>query len=240
MCQETERLDLEGTVSYIGRNIQNGVKSFFINTAFGKLAVEAVIEFDPMDPVQVVPWDSAPATRWTLRNKKRNADLYVGFGVSDKASDLAIYLHAIEAIHKCFFLKALGIEASQDVVDASVMSYLNHVEHRVVSDHALESEHMQNYFNGIGTRNNYMVRNLVKNMISQRKSNAVRVLETGEIILTSSEAGYTFYSDYEHDVFCITCYVVASGESTQFVNRNQFAKVCDRARQYVTAFAAID
>lgn len=228
-------LELVESIDAMENAIMAGKLGFFINTQFGKLAVEIPNDFDVMNPVTVDYWDDAPKTKWTMKNNNKQADIYVSIGVHDKENIKFVRMKSIEAFHRAFFLAALGVDIGQDVSDAAVIAYTKDVEKKTLTRNFIESEYLKIHFNPI-TRNDQMVHNMVSDIILSRQEAAKKVQKFGDIFLSMNNNIITFATQYNRDIFSIVCYILANIEDPSVLNRHRFSMICDRAIQYLAAY----
>lgn len=228
-------MGLEETISYIENSVMADSLQFFVTTTFGKIAVEVPDEFDPMHPIEVYTWKETPQTKWCMKHKNANADLYVSLGVNDRERKTFVHLKAIEIVHRCFFLRCLGIDIGEDVADAAVVAYLKNIERRNITDNFIESEFCKIHFNPI-MRNDSMVRNMVRDMIQRRTEAARKVLKYGDALIKMNTNCVSFVTTYNRDIFSIVCYVLGDVEDPRIIDFTGYRNICQKAVEYLAGY----
>ncbi len=168
--------DFANTTKYIERQFRKGTYGFFIDTDFGRIAVEQLTEdYDKFSPVIVLPWRDAPATNLCMMNRRMPADFYAGIGNSF-SNKFPMHAHIIEAVAKVMFLSILGIVPTEDVVDAAVSVYFTEHERRQISINNMITEFLATNMDPL-LRMSRTVQDMAQKIIQLRISASTKVLE---------------------------------------------------------------
>lgn len=190
-------LDVPSAVKFIDASIKGRQGGFFINTDFGRVAIEATYEdYDPHDPVFLCLWENAPATSWCMRHCHDHAKYYVRIGIHPRNSETAIHIRSIEAMTKVVMRSNIGIEPTQEFIDAGVYSYLCNVDGTPPTLNEMEEEYSKIHL-GWFARNIASVRELVRmniniraDMAEQAFQNATQVTKKKGIKYDGIESKY--------------------------------------------------
>lgn len=198
----TRPVDIPTAVRIIEKYIKAGEYGFFVETDFGRVAVEITYEeFDRNNQIHVCAWSDAPATGWCLDNRDEQADVYVNVGLRVKNSDMATHLRVVEAVTRVAMSHFMGHNLSQEKVDAGIISYVRYVDENEPTLNALEEEFCKVNL-PIITRRNEIVRDLVRQNIKNRIRNAENEINVGRIACGCHIPAYV-NSMYERNMCCL-------------------------------------
>lgn len=210
--------DFTDSIRHIERKFRDGTYGFFMNTIFGRIAVEEVTEdFDPMNPVTVTPWEIAPASNFCIRNSHVSADYYLAIGNS-AIRKFPRHIHIIEGMFKVMFSSMLGTVPNEDVIDAAVTVYVEEYENRRITMNQLVSEFL--YANvGVFGRMNSMVDQMAEKIIRLRIEASEKVLREAQDILqhniVDQEYMMFFVEPFYRDIFGIMLYCIKHDPTLQ-------------------------
>lgn len=177
MNKNQRPLDISTAIEFMDTSVRSDVDGFFINTDLGKIAVEVTHEdYEVLNPIEIYPWQHAPATRWCMMNRNEDAVWYVSYGIDVRASRTWIHMKSVEAMTKIIFTNFVGTAITQDLVDAGVLSYLRSIDHKVITVNFIEDEFCRTALSLL-VRSNDTVREIVRQNIQYRIKNANTLIE---------------------------------------------------------------
>lgn len=199
-------MDLLSTTQYIENSLNAGLNGFFVLSDIGMIGVEInnSIMYDPMSPVEVFPWVHAPRTQWAMRERYRKASYYMSLPAP--ASRTSTHLHVVEGIVRCMFHSILGFDPDSRIIDTGIIAYERHNCNKTWTINAIEKEFCNLNLNII-TRNDAVVKMLVRDMITRR------IVDSEEIIRESKKLLDT-YEDigdkdgFYQEIFGLVLYIV--------------------------------
>lgn len=178
MKTENRPVDIETAVEMIMLGMNSISDGIVINSDFGILAIEFVTSvFDPMDPVYVDYWHSAPNSDWCIRHRNIHADIYLQIGVNDKNSRKWNHLVAVSAIHKAMFLKMKNMEAPRELIDAAVICYNESYHKYHYTMNWLEEEFMKTNMSFLNYSNN-TIRAIIRDNFEMRIKLAKQLIDS--------------------------------------------------------------
>ena len=148
-------------------------------TDMGRIAIEGVIETDPVHPISLRNWKSNDLTsNWKSSQHNEIADYYVQIGIHPNASMDYIHLLSIAALMHVKLYYAVHYHVTYAYIDAAVLSYINETER----DPELYISNMQKEFMNL----HYMLRpnklgiELAHYMMKERIAKAVQLTDKVE------------------------------------------------------------
>ena len=120
-------LDIPTAVEYIS-NMLYLKKGFFVMTDMGRIAIEGVLETDPVNPVSIHKWESSIKTEWRIKNHNEMCDYYVQIGIHPDASYEYLYMLSIQAVMAVKLYHAVHYHVIQQYIDALTFSFVQENE----------------------------------------------------------------------------------------------------------------
>lgn len=185
-------LDMITAVEYCENAINAGNDGFFMNTEFGKIAVET----NPIHRVFVTAWASAPDTGWAYCNRDNDADWYVM--IRKGKTKFVTHSRVLEALSTCLLMSIFNEAPMPKVVDAAIMTYLKNVDKKLPGINMLEHEYAHSNISVI-SRHDSSTHLLIREHISTRWDAAEDVLNEGNRIAINQRHGYNLHILLSYD-----------------------------------------
>lgn len=199
-------LDMITAVEYCENAINAGNDGFFMNTEFGKIAVET----NPIHRVFVTAWASAPDTRWAYSNRDNDADWYVM--IRKGKTKFATHSRVLEALSTCLLMSIFNEAPMPKVVDAAIMTYLKNVDEKLPGINMLEHEYAHSNISVI-SRHDSSTHLLIREHIITRWDAAEDVINEGNVIVNHQKYGcklhmlFSYKEKYYQDLMAIILYM---------------------------------
>lgn len=201
---------METAILLTENSIYANKTGFFINTEFGRVAVETNLrDYDIPEGVSFNTWESAPNTKWAMKHRHSVCDFHV---VIEKAkTKFGTHCRIIQAFSRCLFFHIFKEDVTDGVIDAATKIYLEEIDCRPTTINALENEYANNL--SVIVRNDFGVRGLIREIIIRRDNDAAALLEVGEKLSHTARNGWTptwirhFENGYYHDLLKIILFV---------------------------------
>lgn len=209
--------DFPQTVNEIEKKFRAGTWAFRLITQFGVLVIEEVTEdYDPMSPVVVYPWITAPYTNATELFRGQNADYYVG--IANTRTRFSMHAHIVEAVCKVMFMATIGEVPDEDIVDAAVQVYLTKREGRKISmNHMVEEMRTVNC--DMLMKMSSTIGMFAQKVVELRVAAAEKVVKRSNELLASHGFGPDFVDFFREffyaDMFGILLYCIEQDPSLQ-------------------------
>lgn len=205
-------LDMETAVKMAEKCIKAGESGFVIEAEFGRVAVETTPkDYIPTATIEVERWADAPGTKWAMKNRGKRFDYHV---ILEKGkTPFVTHVRVIQAMTRCLLLRVFDEEiTNEDVIDAAVKVFMIDVDHKLPSVNVMEKEYGANILGPL-VRNDFGVRDLIRDHVVRRDIDAQRVLDTGKRLSETTRNGWhpgaimNFTEGYYRDMMYVILYV---------------------------------